>query len=68
VAASFSLGAHLVKNNLFGISLENIMLVFGCIMIGSQAAGIIKFLRLLVTIGQVKLFAKKYNKKIRPSS
>jgi hypothetical protein len=39
IAAAYSLGAYLVQHNLFGMSLENIMLVFGCIMFGAQSLG-----------------------------
>jgi hypothetical protein len=39
VAAVYSLGAYLVQNNLYGMSLQNIMLVFGCILMGAQSVG-----------------------------
>ena len=39
IAASFSLGAYLIKNNLFGMTFERIMLVFGCIIFGAQSVG-----------------------------
>nr|QUF59434.1 ATP-binding cassette transporter Abcb1-1 [Brachionus angularis] len=39
MAAAFSLGAHLVKNKLFGTNFESIMLVFSCIIFGAQSVG-----------------------------
>lgn len=39
IAAAYTLGAYLIQNKLFGMNLENIMLVFGCIMFGAQSAG-----------------------------
>ncbi len=39
IAASYTLGAYLIQNNLYGMDLERIMLVFGCIMFGAQAVG-----------------------------
>jgi ABC-type multidrug transport system fused ATPase/permease subunit len=39
IAAAYTLGAYLVQNNLFGMTLENIMIVFGCIMFGAQSVG-----------------------------
>ena len=39
VAAAFSLGAYLISNNLFGMSLENIMLVLVSILYGAQSFG-----------------------------
>jgi ABC-type multidrug transport system fused ATPase/permease subunit len=39
IAASYTLGAYLVQNNLYGMNLERIMLVFGCIMFGAQSVG-----------------------------
>nr|QUF59436.1 ATP-binding cassette transporter Abcb1-3 [Brachionus angularis] len=39
IAASYTLGAYLVEKQKFGMSLERIMLVFGCIMFGAQAIG-----------------------------
>ena len=42
IAAAYTLGAYLIQNNLFGMSLEKIMLVFGCIMFGAQSVGKLK--------------------------
>ena len=39
LAAAYSLGAYLIQNNLFGMDLEKVMLVFGCIMMGAQSVG-----------------------------
>ncbi|RNA33916.1 Multidrug resistance 1 [Brachionus plicatilis] len=39
MAAAFALGAYLVENNLFGMTFENIMLVFSCIIFGAQSVG-----------------------------
>ncbi len=39
IAAAYSLGAYMVANNLFGMSLENIMLVFNCVLFGAQSVG-----------------------------
>ena len=39
IAASYTLGAYLIEKNLYGMSLEKIMLVFGCIMFGAQSVG-----------------------------
>ncbi|CAF0950412.1 unnamed protein product [Brachionus calyciflorus] len=39
MAAAFALGAHLVQNELFGMTFENIMLVFSCIIFGAQSVG-----------------------------
>nr|QNH67866.1 ATP-binding cassette transporter subfamily B member 1 X2 [Brachionus rotundiformis] len=39
MAAAFAVGAHLVENNLFDISFEDIMLVFSCIIFGAQSVG-----------------------------
>lgn len=39
MAAAFALGAHLVEKNLFGMTFENIMLVFSCIIFGAQSVG-----------------------------
>lgn len=39
IAAAYTFGAFLVQNNLFGMDLEKIMLVFGCIMFGAQSVG-----------------------------
>ena len=39
IASAYTLGAYLIKNNLFGMDLERIMIVFGCIMFGGQSVG-----------------------------
>ena len=39
IAASFSLGAYLIRNNMFGMTFERLMLVFGCISFGAQSVG-----------------------------
>ena len=39
IAASYNLGAYLVQNKLYGTSLENIMLVFNCVLLGAQSVG-----------------------------
>jgi ABC-type multidrug transport system fused ATPase/permease subunit len=39
IAAAYSLGAYLVQHQLFGMDLQKIMLVFGCIMFGAQSVG-----------------------------
>ena len=39
MAASFSLGGYLVVNNIFGMTFENVMLVFNCIIFGAQSVG-----------------------------
>ena len=39
IAATYTLGAYLVQNNLYGMNLEKIMLVFGCILMGAQSVG-----------------------------
>lgn len=39
MAAAYTLGAYLIQNNLFGMNLERVMLVFGCIMFGAQSVG-----------------------------
>jgi len=39
LAAAYSLGAHLVEEKLFGMNLERIMLVIGCIVFGAQSVG-----------------------------
>jgi len=36
MAASFSLGGYLITNNLFGMTFENMMLVFSCLLFGAQ--------------------------------
>jgi ABC-type multidrug transport system fused ATPase/permease subunit len=38
-AAAFTLGGYLVSNNLFGMTFENVMLVFSCIIFGAQSIG-----------------------------
>jgi len=35
----FSLGGYLVVNNIFGMTFENVMLVFNCIIFGAQSVG-----------------------------
>ena len=47
LAAAYSLGAYLIQNNLFGMDLEKVMLVFGCIMMGAQSVGMFKHLKIL---------------------
>ena len=42
IAASYSLGAYLIKNNLYGVTLQNILIVFNCLTFGAQSIG--KFL------------------------
>lgn len=39
MAASFSLGGYLVENKIFGMTFENVMLVFNCIIFGAQSVG-----------------------------
>nr|QNH67928.1 ATP-binding cassette transporter subfamily B member 1 X2 [Brachionus plicatilis] len=39
MAAAFALGSYLVENNLFGMTFENIMLVYSCIIFGAQSVG-----------------------------
>jgi hypothetical protein len=39
IAACYSLGAYLIEKQLFGMSLENIMLVFNCVLFGAQSVG-----------------------------
>ena len=39
IAAAYSLGAHLIEERLFGMNLERIMLVIGCIVFGAQSIG-----------------------------
>lgn len=38
-AAAFSLGGYLVVNNLYGMTFQNVMLVFSCIIFGAQSVG-----------------------------
>ena len=38
-AAAFSLGGYLVVNNLFGMTFQNVMLVFSCVIFGAQSIG-----------------------------
>ena len=38
-AAAFTLGGYLVSNNLFGMTFQNVMLVFSCIIFGAQSVG-----------------------------
>lgn len=45
MAAAFALGAHLVEKNLFGMTFENIMLVFSCIIFGAQSVGKVYFFK-----------------------
>lgn len=39
MAAAFSLGAYLIENDRFGMTFENMMLVFNCIVFGAQSVG-----------------------------
>ena len=39
MAAAFFLGAYLIENNRFGMTFENMMLVFNCIVFGAQSVG-----------------------------
>ena len=41
IAASYNLGAYLIQKNLYSTTLENIMLVFNCVLLGAQSAGLI---------------------------
>ena len=49
-AAAFSFGAYLVENNLFGMTFNNIMIVFSCLIFGAQAAGKTSFIYLKLSI------------------
>lgn len=38
IAAAYGLGAYLIEKQLYGMTLENVMLVFGCIVFGRKTS------------------------------
>lgn len=39
IAAAFLVGAVIIDKGLFGLTFENIMLVFNCVIFGAQSVG-----------------------------